>query len=153
VNPTPADRRDLNGKPVQRSRFSRLRDRFGASDQVRPLHVDDPDLIVVAESADEAQASSAALASTAWRPDDEVVLRHVLRVPAAHLDDVSATAALDGYVCEPLDAGDPVTIAVARVQLIDAMHLSQERSRMASLGSRRGGHVVGWQVLQRAPRR
>jgi hypothetical protein len=34
------------------------------------------------------------------------------------------------------------------VQLIDALHVSQERSRMAGLTQRLGGSAAGWQVLQ-----
>ncbi|GAB90435.1 hypothetical protein GORHZ_102_00620 [Gordonia rhizosphera NBRC 16068] len=133
----------------------------------RPAAVDEPldradtSLVVVAESGDEAEASSAVLATSAWRVDEEVVLRHVLRLPAQRVPDAVATAALSGY--RRLDSGpdvgpevadanmaDPtVTVTLARVQMLDAVHLSQERSRMASLGSRHGGLVVGWQVLQR----
>ncbi|WAC57953.1 hypothetical protein OVA31_00980 [Gordonia sp. SL306] len=122
-----------------------------------PLGVDDADLIVVAESDDETAASSAVLDESAWRPGDDVVLRHVLRVPASRVDDAVATAALDGY--EWLDDGlgrtvaggadDTVVVVLGRRQTLDAMHLSQERSRMAGLGARHGGSVLRWQVLQR----
>ncbi len=154
-------RRDLNGRPVVPGRWDRVRNLFrhGAVDD--PLDCADTTLVVVAESGDEAAASSAVLATSAWRADEEVVLRHVLQLPAQRVSDAVATAALSGY--RRLDSGpdagpdvadantaDPtVTVLLARVQMLDAVHLSQERSRMASLGSRHGGLVVGWQVLQR----
>ncbi|UVF80528.1 hypothetical protein [Gordonia mangrovi] len=131
---------------------------LGRRDRPGLTGVDDPDLIVVAESGDDAVASSAALASSAWRAGDEVVLRHVLRLPERRVADAIATAALDGY--RPVDpsADDDssadtagtgeVIVLLARVQLLDAVHLSQERSRMASLGSRHSGEALRWQVLQ-----
>ncbi len=133
-----------------------MRGWFGGSSTEGALSVEDDDLVVVAESGDEAQASSAALSSPSWRKDDEVVLRHVLILPDDRVAEASDIAALDGYLCrrlgpDPADDSAEV-IALSRVQMIDAMHLSQERSRMASLGSRCGGEVVGWQVLQRPSR-
>ncbi|MED5801537.1 hypothetical protein VX037_10915 [Gordonia sp. Z-3] len=152
-------RRDLNGRPVEVGRLTRLRDRvLGRREVAAQVQVDDPSLVVVVESADDAVASSTALADSAWRADDEVVLRHVLRLPSSQVDDAVALAGLDGYQSAkvgPVDGlasdtgtADEVIVVLARVQLLDAMHLSQERSRMASLGSRHGGEVLRWQVLQ-----
>ena len=64
----------------------------------------------------------------------------LLAAAAAHLHAVDALT--------PLAL---VVLVLARVQLLDAMHLSQERSRMASLGSRHGGFAREWAVLQRPP--
>lgn len=149
-------RRDLNGRPVAESGLGRLRSRLGLARLApQPLHRDDPDLVMVAESTDETAACSTVLAASAWQPDDEAVVRHILRLPSGRVADALATAALDGY--EPTtdsgsesDAVDQVTVVLSRVQLLDAVHLSQERSRMASLGSRHAGTVVGWQVWQRS---
>ena len=153
-------RRDLNGRRVAAGRWARLRARLGGEHAGMPLSVDDPELTVVAASDDDAIASSTALSASSWQPEEEVVLRHVLRLPAHRLDEAVALAALDGY--RVVDAGrwgalsaevpssvGLAVLVVARVQLLDAMHLSQERSRMASLGSRHGGTALGWQVLQR----
>lgn len=83
------------------------------------------------------------------------MVRHVLALPTSRVSDAIAVAALDGYRPVHSEQDSPVpdgheTVVLARVQLVDALHLSQERSRMASLGSRHGGRAVGWQVLQRA---
>ncbi|MGC5256848.1 hypothetical protein ACPXCG_10890 [Gordonia sp. DT218] len=157
--PSDSARWDLNGHPVGAGRWERMRQRLsGRGSGGAPLGVDDADLIVVAESDDETVASSAVLDESAWRAGDDVVLRHMLRVPAARADDAVATAALDGY--QRLDddalgrtvaggADDTVVVVLARRQTLDAMHLSQERSRMAGLGARHGGTVLRWQVLQR----
>nr|WP_202422005.1 hypothetical protein [Gordonia sp. SID5947] len=121
-----------------------------------PLAVDETDLVVVAESDDETAASSTVLGQSRWRSGEDVVLRHVLLMPAPRVADAVATAALDGYQrlddgtgSQLSDAGDDVVVVLARPQSLDAMHLAQERSRMASLGSRHGGTVLRWQVLQR----
>ncbi|NDZ95495.1 hypothetical protein G3I13_15145 [Streptomyces sp. SID6673] len=148
----------MNGHPVDAGRWGRMRQRLsGRGSGGVPLGVDDADLIVVAESDDETAASSAVLDESAWRPGDDVVLRHILRVPVSRVDDAVATAALDGYerlddVLGRADGGGidgTVVVVLGRRQTLDAMHLSQERSRMAGLGARHGGSVLRWQVLQR----
>ncbi|WP_308221071.1 hypothetical protein [Gordonia sp. ABSL49_1] len=149
--------RDLNGRVVQPGRWARLRSRFGGAGPVAPLSVDDADLVVVAGSDDDAVASSTALAESSWRPDDEVVLRHILRLPVHRSAEAVSIAALDGYVRVEQGGGSisgddgHALVVLARVQQLDAMHLSQERSRMASLGSRHGGVALCWHVLQRPP--
>ncbi|MEE3852411.1 hypothetical protein VZC37_18875 [Gordonia sp. LSe1-13] len=166
-NPGPAGRpglrRDLNGRPLTPGRWERLRERVIGRRHQDALDTDAAELVVVAESDDDAAASSVVLDRSSWRPEDEVVLRHVLRLPASRLDDAVATAALDGYTsvvvdqrttdtnAEPTGDGESglVVVHLARVQMLDAVHLSQERSRMASLGSRHRGVVLRWQVLQR----
>lgn len=49
--------------------------------------------------------------------------------------------------------GDPAceSLVLARVEVLDALHLSQERSRMAGLAQRSGGTVRGWDALQPDP--
>jgi hypothetical protein len=124
---------------------------------------------VVAASFDDAEASSAALERAAagdpgWRAEDQVVLRHHLWLPAGQLDDAAAVAGQDGYqrVEEGVDATGAVAEAVERspevpdgrvlvlqrVQVLDALHCSQERSRMAGLAQRRDGVALGWEALQ-----
>lgn len=124
------------------------------------LDVDERGLIVVAESVDDAAASSTVLDASSWLPEEETVVRHVLFLPAARVADAVATASLDeyravdptGYPLAGIDsAGELTMVVLGRVQLVDAIHLSQERSRMAGLGARHGGRAVGWQVLQRPP--
>jgi hypothetical protein len=148
--------RDLNGRPVRAGRWDRLRQRLRGHAADEPIVVGDPGLIVVAESDDEAAASSTVLAASEWRPEEEVVLRHVLLIPRDRAEDAAATGGLDGYervvdgaVSVSVPEPDIEVVILARGQLLDAVHLSQERSRMASLGSRHGGVVVRWQVLQR----
>ena len=76
------------------------------------------------------------------------------------LDDAVAVAAQDGY--QPVAAApaglphEPAVpggerLALQRVQLLDALHCSQERSRMAGLAQRRGGAALGWEALQPPP--
>ncbi|MGW0036097.1 hypothetical protein [Gordonia sp. NPDC003376] len=131
------------------------------------LAADDPSLVHVVGSLDDAASSSALLTESAWEPDHQVVLRHLLVLPTDRVADAVAVAGLDGYAAIAASGTDRDWVAAAtviggpapeeselvvlgRVQLIDAMHLSQERSRMASLGSRHGGVALGWQVWQRA---
>ena len=135
----------------------------------------DPTLVVVAGSADDAEACSAALArSTGWSEGAPVLLRHHLRLPRAAVAGATATAAQDGYAPAPPDspalpgagssdlpagrdgAGDGtgdadrdvVGLTLQRVQLLDALHCSQERSRMAGLAQRLDGDVLAWDALQ-----
>ena len=151
--------RDLNGRVVARGRLTRLRSRLRGGGGAGPLGLTD-EVVVVAGSDDDAIASSTALEASSWRAGEEVVLRHDLEVPADRLGDAAAVAALDGYEVvdddrwgsPPQPVDDRLEVLVlARVQLLDAMHLSQERSRMASLGSRHDGIARRWSVLQRPP--
>ena len=114
-------------------------------------------------SFDDAEAASTTLLraeseAPCWIPDRQVVLRHHLLLPPDAIDDAIAVAAQDGYA--PGDAagtelptstvdGSPLTLQ--RVQILDALHCSQERSRMAGLAQRRDGQVLGWDALQPDP--
>lgn len=121
------------------------------------LTVTDRDVVVVGESDDEAASSSSILDASTLRPADQAVVRHVLALPGDGVEAAVGLAALDEYEAIPVDVvADRFAIpeglapvVLARVQLVDALHLSQERSRMASLASRHSGVAVGWQIVQR----
>ncbi len=129
-----------------------------------------PDLVVVASGFDDVEACSATLDRAAatvprWDPPRQAVLRHHLLLPADRVDDAVAVAGQDGY--EPAEAGPPGEqaafpqthlavpharlVVLARVQVLDPLHCSQERSRMAGLAQLRGGLVLGWDALQPGP--
>ena len=121
------------------------------------LTVTDRDVVVVGESDGEAASSSSILDASTLRPADQAVVRHVLALPDDGVEAAVGLAALDEYEAIPVDVvADRFAIpeglapvVLARVQLVDALHLSQERSRMASLASRHSGVAVGWQIVQR----
>ncbi|GAA4388420.1 hypothetical protein [Tsukamurella soli] len=117
----------------------------------------DPDLVPVAESGDDSAASSAVLdAADLFDPRAQSVLWHLLALPPDTVDRVLELVAQDGYERRPLSADDRARecsagselVAVARVQTVDALHVSQERSRMAGVTARHGGAVALWRVLQ-----
>ena len=138
-----------------------LRRLFGSRKQA-PLDQDRPDLVVVASSFDDVEACSTALGRAAaedprWDADAEAVLRHHLRLPAASVADAVSIAAQDGYrpqhpdgQASPAEDGATVELVLQRVQVLDALHCSQERSRMAGLAQRLGGSVDGWDATQPA---
>lgn len=146
---------------------------FGAA-PVSELDPTRPDLVVVVASYDDAEACSTALDRASseaprWMPDEAALLRHHLMLPPDRLDDAIAVASQDGYVAGPDEArsdvrhpnvgeqgigceAKPLTLqmplTLQRVQLLDALHCSQERSRMAGLAQRLDGMVMGWDALQ-----
>jgi hypothetical protein len=155
--------RDLNGRAVRSGVVRRALDRLtGRGAASTETEVDDPALVLVAQSFDDAAASSSVLADSSWREAEQAVVTHLIAVPTGREDEVEHTAAQDEYRrVEPRDVPDAardavpqgaVLVALARPQLLDALHLSQERSRMAGLGARHEGTVLGWQVRQRPPR-
>lgn len=125
-----------------------------------PLDAGRSDLVVVAEGFDDAEASSTALERAAstepeFRAESEVVLRHHLDLPEGTVADAESIVAQDGYVRgvgRPEDVTpvveNSVRVVFERVQVLDALHCSQERSRMAGLAQRLGGSVAGWDALQ-----
>ncbi|WP_067655139.1 hypothetical protein [Nocardia harenae] len=128
---------------VERPWWRRL---FGAA-KAAGLDPARPDLVVVASSFDDAEACSAALKrGDRFVPADEVVLRHHLRVPGEHVARVCELAAQDGYA--PAQTDEPGLLLLQRVQVLDALHCSQERSRMAGLAQRHDGVAEGWEALQ-----
>ncbi|MEU7140690.1 hypothetical protein ABZ942_14660 [Nocardia sp. NPDC046473] len=128
---------------------------FGRGGPV-PLDPSRADLVVVAASFDDAEACSAALARAGeLAPEAEVVLRHRLRIPPGQVAAVCAIAAQDGYAPAPQVGGPGTdaleTVILQRVQVLDALHCSQERSRMAGLAQRHEGTADGWDALQPRP--
>ncbi|MBF6330205.1 hypothetical protein [Nocardia transvalensis] len=120
------------------------------------LDPDRDDLVVVVSSFDDAEACSAALRRAAgWVPEDPAVLRHHLRVPVDQADRVIDIAAQDGYAPAERTESDAqiVELVLRRVQLLDALHCSQERSRMAGLAQRHDGVARGWDALQPGDKR
>ncbi|MEV0294981.1 hypothetical protein [Nocardia sp. NPDC050710] len=125
---------------------------FGRGDP-EPLDPDRTDLVVVASSFDDAEACSTALArATGLAADEPAVLRHHLRIPAAQRERVCEIAAQDGYAPAPHPdpkAADGLEILILRrVQVVDALHCSQEKSRMAGLAQRHDGFADGWDAMQ-----
>lgn len=136
--------------------WTRLRNRlFGR--RTEPLDPAGADLVVVVASFDDAEACSTALergaaGRPAWSAAEEAVLRHHLEIPVDGVDDAVALAGQDGYVVadrapHPERAGT-VRLVLQRVQVLDALHCAQEKSRMASLAQRLGGDARGWDALQ-----
>ncbi len=149
-----------------RERFGRRR---GRGEELDPL---DPALRVVARAFDDAEACSAVLerASAGAAPWDErapALSRHHLLVPAdaapqivdiaaqtgyeAYEGEVPGPGAEHGLIGRADGAGRRAVLALARVERLDALHLAQERSRMAGLAQRWGGVVLGWDALQPGP--
>lgn len=119
------------------------------------ISIDDPDLQVVVESYDDAEAASTALARAAgWDPGSPAVLRHHLALPCDAVDTARALLASDEWVLRPGGRGDDLSVSgstplvALRVQRLDALHCSQEASRMAGLAQRHGGETFGWDALQ-----
>ncbi len=111
---------------------------------------------MVVSGFDDVEACSTALdrgaaGEPAWIPDAEAVLRHHLRLPASAVPQAVDIAAQDGYApaSDPDPADDAtVILQLERVQLLDPLHCSQERSRMAGLAQRLDGTALGWEGLQ-----
>ncbi|MBU3064016.1 hypothetical protein KO481_21095 [Nocardia sp. NEAU-G5] len=120
------------------------------------------DLVVVVSSFDDAESCSAALErAVSWTAAAPALLRHHLRIPAEQVEAVVAIAAQDDYSPAGAAAPDPelvipgpengattVDLLLQRVLVLDALHCSQERSRMAGLAQRHEGSVSGWDALQ-----
>ncbi|APE34072.1 hypothetical protein BOX37_08910 [Nocardia mangyaensis] len=133
---------------------------FGGSAQA--LDPARTDLVVVASSFDDAEAGSTALnRAVDLDRDADAVLRHHLRLPAEQIEAACEIAGYDGYAqAEPArDAGEGpdtadraagglVPVVLQRVQRLDPLSCSQERSRMAGLAQRHDGIADGWDALQ-----
>lgn len=117
------------------------------------LTPDTPGLEIVAEAFDPAVADSAVLAgSPAWVSTAPAVLRHHLRLPPDRLGEAASILGQDGYeLREPSPSGELTAVLAVRVQVLDALHCAQERSRMAGLAQRLGGDALGWDALQPEP--
>lgn len=128
------------------------------------ISVDDPDLRVVVRAFDETRAASSALdGAESWRPGDPAVLRHHVRLPAGGLESARAVLESEGWTLRTGEPGDDqgkpeddhagsanrmISVRALRVQQLDALHCSQESSRMAGLAQRLGGTSLGWDALQ-----
>ncbi|TQF73562.1 hypothetical protein FK531_08750 [Rhodococcus spelaei] len=126
-----------------------------------PLERERTDLVVVASGFDDVESCSTALERAAefdprWIARDEAVLRHHLLLPADRVQWAVEIAAQDDYSMatgrsaevEVPEDGALVALVLQRTQILDALHCSQERSRMAGLAQRGGGRVLGWDALQ-----
>ena len=112
-----------------------------------------PGLKTVAEAFDPVVADSAVLArSPAWVSTAPAVLRHHLLLPPDRLAEAASILAQDGYeLREQSLSGDLTRVLAVRVQVLDALHCAQERSRMAGLAQRLGGDALGWDAQQPEP--
>ncbi len=128
--------------------------RMFGRDTPAPLDPARADLVVVAAGFDDAESCSAVLTRAEGLTEDApAVLRHHLRIPAAQVQRVCEIAAQDGYAPAPPTAAAPgelEALILQRVQLVDALHCAQEKSRMAGLAQRHDGIADGWDVLQPA---
>ncbi|MEU0796678.1 hypothetical protein ABZ342_42005 [Amycolatopsis sp. NPDC005961] len=114
------------------------------------LTPDAPGLEIVAEAFDPAVADSAVLAgSPAWVSTAPAVLRHHLLLPPDRVAEAASILAQDGYdLREESPSGELTRVLAVRVQVLDALHCAQERSRMAGLAQRLGGDALGWDAQQ-----
>ncbi|MEV7045823.1 hypothetical protein [Amycolatopsis sp. NPDC051061] len=114
------------------------------------LTADTAGLEIVAEAFDPVVADSAVLAgSPAWVSTAPAVLRHHLLLPPDRLAEAASILAQDGYdLREQSVSGGLTRVHAVRVQVLDALHCAQERSRMAGLAQRLGGDALGWDALQ-----
>ncbi|RKT82479.1 hypothetical protein SAMN05421805_12252 [Saccharopolyspora antimicrobica] len=122
------------------------------------ISADDPALRVVVTAYDETEAASTALArADEWQSGLPAVLRHHLALPERSIESARGLLSADGWDLRPggrgAERGGPgLTAMIAlRVQELDALHCSQESSRMAGLAQRHGGQVYGWDALQPGP--
>ncbi|MDT8914394.1 hypothetical protein [Amycolatopsis sp. PS_44_ISF1] len=129
--------------------LDRLRDLAGKREKPG-LTPDTPDLKIVVTAFDPAVADSAALASSpAWVAAAPAVLVHHLSLPPGRLAEAASILAQDGWeLREQGPDGDRVLAHAVRVQVLDALHCAQERSRMAGLAQRLGGDALGWDARQ-----
>ena len=109
---------------------------------------DDGSLVVLVRAPDAARADSAVLAEAAGAGVDlsqRLLVRHHLDLPDdAAVQRAAVLLAQDGYRVSVVQAGPPVVVRACRTQVLTAMSVSQERSRMAGLAQRLGGEVHGW---------
>ncbi|MFM1722242.1 hypothetical protein ABEU20_000795 [Rhodococcus sp. PAM 2766] len=124
-----------------------------------PLDRTRADLVVVVSGFDDVEACSTTLERgaagvPAWTPDAQAVLRHHLRLPPDRVQEALTLAGQDDYeLAGDVAVGEDgvATVLLERVQVLDALHCSQERSRMAGLAQRLGGTALGWEGLQPPP--
>ena len=146
---------ESGGRRPSPRRWDRLRALFSRGAGKDALtSVDDGRIVVVAESADEAVASSVVLDPSPWRSGQPAVLRHYLVFGGGPAEEAVRVAELNGYqvitgVAGPSGADIPEhTVTLAKLEAFTTVDVSRERSRIASMASRHRGTVLGWQVLQ-----
>lgn len=112
------------------------------------LDPDDPLLVLLVRASDPAEADSAVLARGGLDLGRPLVVRHhLVSLPDAEaVEQAEAVLAQTGYVVRP-GPGSAIAALAVRSQLLTALSLSQERSRMAGLAQRLGGDVDGWDAL------
>ncbi len=128
----------------------RLRRRRRASPPT-PALADDDTLSALGGCFDPARADSAVLAEMADARVDlsrPLLLRHHLWLPdEAAVREARRIAAEDGYLLRAEPAADGFAARASRPQQLTGLAVAQERSRMASLAQRLGGHATGWDAL------
>ncbi|MEV6900227.1 ribonuclease E inhibitor RraB [Amycolatopsis sp. NPDC051372] len=131
------------------SLLGRLRD-LARKRESPALTPDAPGLVIVAEAFDPAVADSAVLTnSPGWVASAPAVFVHHLSLPPERVAEAAAILAQDGWeLREQGPDGDRVLVHALRVQVLDALHCAQERSRMAGLAQRLGGDALGWDARQ-----
>lgn len=121
------------------------------------ISIDDPDLRVVITAFDPAEAASSALErGLRWQPRQPAVLRHHLLLPASRIESARELLEPDQWRVRTEEAtpeqgkrqAEGVEVSASRIQHLDALHCSQESSRMAGLAQRLGGTALGWDALQ-----
>lgn len=121
------------------------------------ISVDDPSLRVIVTAFDETEAASTALdRAQHWNPHKPAVLRHHLVLPESRVESARIQLEQDQWLLRPQGQADeleksgesPVMLSALRVQHLDALHCSQESSRMAGLAQRMDGRALGWDALQ-----
>ena len=121
------------------------------------ISIDDPDLRVVITAFDPAEAASSALErGLRWQPRQPAVLRHHLLLPASRIESARELLEPDQWRVRTEETAseqgkrhaEGIEVSASRIQHLDALHCSQESSRMAGLAQRLGGTALGWDALQ-----
>ncbi|GGK66386.1 hypothetical protein [Nocardia camponoti] len=124
---------------------SRMWRRF-FGERTEALDPDRTDLVIVVSSFDDVESCSSVLdRSDELDRDAPALLRHHLRLPAAQTDAAVEIAGYDGYT---RGASTDDGLILQRVQVLDPLSCSQERSRMAGLAARHDGTALGWDAMQ-----
>ena len=110
-----------------------------------PAYRDGGDLVVLVSAPDAARADSGVLAESGLDLTRPLLVRHHLLLPdTAAVARAGELLAQDGYQLTVVGHGAVVHVRAWRTQVLTAMSVSQERSRMAGLAQRLGGDVAGW---------
>ncbi len=124
----------------------------------RPVALtDDGSFVVLAESCDPAASDHAVLQEAedaGVSLSGTVLLRHLCALPSRAVEAFAAQLLAEGYTTQEIhppsgssqdsDFGD---LRADRTVIASGLLVAQERARMASLVTRHGGEVHGWQIL------